>query len=369
MQEVFGSGAATNSLADIEQAHLLLIVGCNPTEGHPVVGARIKQAVRRGAKLIVIDPRAIELTRFADLHLQLRPGTNVAVLNGLANVIIAEGLADERFINDRTENYAAFREVVANYTPQRVEEISGIPADVLRRAARMYATSGASMAFHGLGVTEHRTGSYGVMAVANLAIVTGNVGRPGVGVNPLRGQNNVQGLCDIGALPNVLPGYQKPDDPAVRARFEQTWGRAIPQTPGWKLPEMYDAALAGKLRAMWIVGYDVAQSDPNTSLVRRALASLDFLVVSDLFPSETAQLADVVLPAAGALEKDGTFTNGERRIQRAAPSSRSARRCQVRLGGNLRGGHGDGIPHELRPAGGDLGRDRLPRPDVCRCVV
>ncbi|MFI5378448.1 MAG: formate dehydrogenase subunit alpha [Tepidisphaerales bacterium] len=316
MQEVFGSGAATNSLADIEMARLLLIVGCNPTEGHPVVGARIKQAVRRGAKLIVIDPRAIELTRWADVHLQLRPGTNVAVLNGLAQVIIAEGLADEQFICQRTENYEAFRDAVAAYTPQRVEEISGVDADSLRRAARMYATSGASMACHGLGVTEQRTGSWGVMALANLAILTGNVGRPGVGINPLRGQNNVQGSCDMGALPNVLPGYQKPDDPAVQARFEQAWARPLPASPGWKLPEMYDAALAGKLHAMWIIGYDVAQSDPNTALVHRALASLDFLVVSDLFLNETAQRADVVLPAAGALEKDGTCTNGERRIQR-----------------------------------------------------
>jgi len=316
MQEVFGTGAATNSLADIDVARLILVVGCNPTEAHPVIGARIKRAARRGVQLIVIDPRKIELTRYADVHLQLRPGTNIAVLNGMAHVIIAEGLAEERFIANRTENYEVFRETVASYTPERVEEISGVPADLLRKAARLYASSGASMACHGLGVTEHRTGSYGVMALANLAILTGNVGRPGTGINPLRGQNNVQGSCDVGALPNVLTAYQKPTDPDVRARFEAAWGWPVPQQPGWKIPEMWEAALSGKLKAMWIVGYDAAQTEPNIKLVREALSGLDFLVVSDLFMSETARLADVVLPAAGALEKDGTFTNGERRVQR-----------------------------------------------------
>jgi formate dehydrogenase alpha subunit len=316
MQEVIGSGAATNSLADIEHAKLLLVIGCNPTEGHPVVGARIKQAARRGMKLIVIDPRKIELAERADVHLQLRPGTNVAVLHGLAHVIIQENLANEQFIAERTENYDAYRQCVARYTPARVEEISGVPADLLRQAARLYATSGASMSCHGLGMTEHRTGSYGVMALANLAILTGNVGRPGTGINPLRGQNNVQGSCDMGALPNVLPGYQKVDDPGAVARFQRAWGNPLPSEPGWKIPEMYDAALDGKLKAMWIVGYDVAQSDPNTRHVQRALASLEFLVVSDLFLNQTTRWADVVLPAAGALEKDGAFTNGERRIQR-----------------------------------------------------
>ncbi len=316
MQEVLGTGAATNSLADIEQARLILMVGCNPTEGHPVTGARIKRAVRGGTRLIVIDPRRIELAGYADVHLQLRPGTNVAVLNGLAHVILTEGLADQGFIRERTENFEAYRALVESYPPERVEEISGVPADLLRRAARLYATSSASMACHGLGVTEHRTGSHGVMALANLAILTGNIGRPGTGVNPLRGQNNVQGSCDMGALPNILTASQKPDDPEVRARFEAEWGRPLPRTPGWKIPEMYEAALAGKLKALWVVGYDLAQTDPNTELVRRALSSLELLVVSDLFPNETTACADVVFPAAGGLEKEGTFTNGERRIQR-----------------------------------------------------
>jgi formate dehydrogenase alpha subunit len=316
MQEVIGTGAATNSLADIDLAKMILVVGCNPTEGHPVTGARIKRAARRGTRLVVIDPRKIELTRYAEVHLQLRPGTNVAVLNGLAHVIIAEGLADEEFISARTENFQAYCDTVALYTPERVEEISGVPAALLRKAARLYATSGASMAVHGLGVTEHLTGSYGVMALANLAILTGNIGRPGTGINPLRGQNNVQGSCDVGALPNVLTAYQKPSDHDVRALYEAEWGRPLPQQPGWKIPEMWEAAREGKLKAMWIVGYDAAQTEPNTRLVRDALGSLDILVVSDLFMSETARLAHVVLPAAGALEKDGTFTNGERRVQR-----------------------------------------------------
>lgn len=316
MQEVFGTGAATNSLADIDAARLILVVGCNPTEGHPVTGARIKRAVRHGTKLIVIDPRKIELTRYADVHLQLRPGTNVAVLNGLAHVIIFEELADRAFIAARTENFEALRDTVASYTPERVEEISGVPAALIRKAARLYSTSEASMAVHGLGVTEHRTGSYGVMALANLAILTGNVGRPGTGINPLRGQNNVQGSCDVGALPNVLTAYQKMGDPEVRERFESAWGRPVPQAPGWKIPEMWEAALDGRLRAMWIMGYDAAQTDPNTHMVRQALDSLDFLVVSDLFMNETGKFADVVLPAAATLEKDGTFTNGERRVQR-----------------------------------------------------
>ncbi|MCL4504805.1 MAG: formate dehydrogenase subunit alpha [Chloroflexi bacterium] len=316
MQEVIGTGAATNSLADIEKARLILIAGCNPTEGHPVTGARIKRAVRNGTKLVVIDPRKIELTRYADVHLQLRPGTNLAVFNGLAHVIIAEKLVDYEFVDKRTENFDAYWETVAQYTPERVEEISGVPADLLRKAARMYATSGASMAFHGLGVTSHLTGSYGVMALADLAILTGNIGRPGTGINPLRGQNNVQGSCDVGALPNVLTAYQKPGDTAVRARYEALWGHPLPQTVGLRIPDMWEAAQAGRLKAMWIMGYDAAQTEPNTELVRRAIGSLEFLVVSELFMSETARLAHVILPAASALEKDGTFTNGERRIQR-----------------------------------------------------
>ena len=316
MMEVFGTWAATNSLKDIDQAKLLMIIGSNPTEGHPVTGARIKRAVRRGAKLIVIDPRKIELCRYADVHLQLRAGTNVAVFNGMANVILEEGLYDEDFIRARTENFEAWVELMKKYTPEKVEEISGVPPDLLRKAARLYATSGASMSCHGLGVSEHRWGSYGIMTMCNLAALTGNIGRPGTGINPLRGQNNVQGSCDVGSVPVYYTSYQKLDDPKVRSLFEEITGHPLPQRKGWKLPEMWDAALDGRLKGAWIIGYDVAQTDPNLNKVRAALSKLDFLIVHDLFFNETAKYAHLVLPGASFVEKDGTFTNGERRIQR-----------------------------------------------------
>lgn len=316
MMEVFGTWAATNSLNDLEKTKLLMLLGANPTEAHPVTGARIKRAIRRGAKLIVIDPRKIELCRYADVHLQLRPGTNVALLNGIANVIVTEGLYDKDFIAARTENIEAWLEVIKNYPPERVTEITGVPADKIRQAARLYAGSGASMCAHGLGMTEHKYGSYGIMALCNLAILTGNVGRPGTGINPLRGQNNVQGSCDVGSMPVYFNSYQKLNDPAVRTKFETETGRALPQRLGWKVPEMWDAALSGDLRAMWVMGYDVAQTDPNLLKVRAALGKLEFLAVTDLFFNETCKFAHLVLPAASFVEKDGTFTNGERRVQR-----------------------------------------------------
>ncbi|MCS7049313.1 MAG: formate dehydrogenase subunit alpha [Verrucomicrobiae bacterium] len=316
MMEVFGTWAATNSLNDIEQAKLLFLIGANPTEGHPVTGARIKRAIRRGLKLIVADPRRIELCRYAEVHLQLRPGTNVALLNGLAHIIVREGWHNREFIARRTENFDAWWEVVQQYTPERVEAITGVPPDRLYRAAELYATSGASMSAHGLGMTEHKYGSHGVMALCNLALLTGNVGRPGTGINPLRGQNNVQGSCDVGSMPIYFTAYQKLNDPAVRQKFLDVTGRPMPERPGWKIPQMWDAALAGQLRGLWVIGYDVAQTDPNLNKVHRALRQLEFLVVTDLFFNETCRFAHLVLPAASFLEKDGTFTNGERRIQR-----------------------------------------------------
>ncbi len=316
MMEVFGTWAATNSLVDLDQAKLMMIVGANPTEGHPVTGARIKRAVRRGCKLIVIDPRKIELCRYADVNLHLKPGTNVALFNGMANVILEEGLHDREFISRRTENFEAWVETVKRYTPERAQALTGVPAEDIRRAARLYATSGASLCAHGLGVSEHKWGSYGIMTMCNLAILTGNVGRPGTGINPLRGQNNVQGSCDVGSVPVSYTAYQSLSDPRVRALFQEITGRPLPEKKGFKLPEMWDAALEGKLRGMWIIGYDVAQTDPNLNKVRAALAKLDFLVVHDLFFNETAKYAHLVLPGASFVEKDGTFTNGERRIQR-----------------------------------------------------
>lgn len=316
MMETLGASAATNSIRDLDDAKLIMVVGANPTESHPVLGARIKQAKRRGVPLIVVDPRRTELARLADLHLRLRPGTNVALLNGLGHVIAAEGLMDKSFIDSRTEGLDDWLETVKACTPEVTETITGVPARSVVEAARRYATSGASMCVHGLGVTEHRWGSHGVIALCNLALATGQIGRPGTGINPLRGQNNVQGASDVGCLPTYFAGYQSLEDPVLAARHQQITGRPLPKPRGMKTPDMWDAALEGRLKGLWIIGYDVAQTDPNLKKVREALRRVDFLVVQDLFMSETAQLAHLVIPGASFLEKDGTFTNLERRIQR-----------------------------------------------------
>lgn len=316
MMETLGTSAATNSIEDIDLTKLILIVGANPTESHPVVGARIKQAHRRGIPLIVIDPRRTELARLADLHLQLRPGTNVALLNGLGHVIVKEGLIDHVFTSQRTEGLDEWVKTVADCQPENTEQITGVPAHLIREAARRYAMSGASLSMHGLGMTEHRWGSHGVMALVNLALATGNIGRRGTGINPLRGQNNVQGASDVGCLPTYFSGYQSLDDPGLARLHQQITGRPLPTKRGMKTPDMWDAALAGRLKALWIIGYDVAQTDPNLKKVHEALRKVEFLVVQDLFMSETAKFAHLVLPGASFLEKDGTFTNLERRIQR-----------------------------------------------------
>jgi len=316
MMEVLGASAATNSINDLDHAKLILVVGANPIESHPVVGARLKQAVRRGAALIVVDPRRTELARLADLHLRLRPGTNVALLNGLGHVLAEEGLLDRSFIAARTEGVEDWLKTVGPCTPEEAERITGVPADLIRETARRYATSGASLCMHGLGVTEHRWGSHGVIALCNLALATGNYGRPGTGINPLRGQNNVQGASDMGCLPTYFAGYQKLDDPDLAARHEAVTGRPLPTRRGLMIPQMWDAALEGRLKGLWIIGYDVAQTDPNLKKVHAALAKLEFLVVQDLFLSQTARFAHLVIPGASFLEKDGTFTNLERRIQR-----------------------------------------------------
>ncbi len=321
MREAFGTGAATNSFADIEAADLLLVVGANATEAHPVVGARIKQAALRGAGasrnvLIVIDPRRTELAGMADIHLQLRAGTNVALFNSLACVVVREGLANADFLARRVEGWEEYQAFIHDQTPERWESVTGVPAGLVREAARRYAAASRPMMLHGLGVTEHMQGSEGVMLLCNLALLVGAIGRPGVGVNPLRGQNNVQGAADMGCQPDLLPGYQRVDDPVVRAHFEAVWGRALPTAPGRTLPRMYDGMRAGDVRALIVFGEDVVQTDPDATAVRAALSALDLLVVIELFLSETAKLADVVLPGASFLEKDGTFTNGERRIQR-----------------------------------------------------
>jgi formate dehydrogenase major subunit len=316
MMETLGASAATNSIRDLDRARLILVVGANPTESHPVIGAKILQLARRGVPLIVIDPRKTEVARAATLHLQLRPGSNVALLNALGHVIVQQGLLDRAFIAQRTEGLEDWLEAVKAYDPDRAERLTGVPAEDIRRAARLYASSGASLSVHGLGVTEHRWGSHGVIALCNLALATGNIGRSGTGINPLRGQNNVQGASDSGCLPNYFTGYQPLDDPEVAARYLAMTGRPLPSARGMKIPDMWDAALEGRLKGLWIIGYDVAQTDPNLKRVREALSRIEFLVVQDLFMSQTARFAHLFLPGASFLEKDGTFTNLERRIQR-----------------------------------------------------
>jgi formate dehydrogenase alpha subunit len=310
-----GESGGTNSFEDIDLTRCLLLTGANPTEGHPVVGARMKEAVLRGAKLIVIDPRRIELAAMADVFLQLRPGTNVAVYNGLAHVIVRDGLCDEAFLSERADFVEAFKAHVAGYDPERVEAISGVPAKELERAARLYASTGPASIFYGLGVTEQSQGVSGVRTLTNLAILTGNLGKRGAGSNPLRGQNNVQGSSDMGALPNYLTMYRLTTDDAVRGAFEARWGRALPKERGLMIPEMFDAAIARKLRAMYVFGEDIAQTDPDVGHVEEALRSLDLLVVHDLFENVTSRFAHVLLPGSSFLEKTGTFTNAERRIQ------------------------------------------------------
>ena len=317
LTRAFGSGAMTNSIDDLEQAEAIFVIGSNTTECHPVIGAAIKRAALSGrTRLIVADPRAIELTEVADLHLRHKPGTDVALINALAHVILKEGLQDERFIKGRTEGFDAVAEAVAPYTPELAAKTTGVPAEDIVRAARLYAGASVASIVYSMGITQHTTGTDNVLALANLAMLTGNIGKPGAGVNPLRGQNNVQGACDMGALPDVYPGYQKVADEQARGKFEAAWGVSLPESPGLTVVEMIDAAADGALKALYIMGENPMLSDPDVNHVEEALGKLDFLVVQDIFLSETAELADVVLPAAGFAEKAGCFTNTERRVQR-----------------------------------------------------
>lgn len=315
MKKMLGTGAATNSFDDIEQARTILIAGANPTENHPIVGARIKQQVRRGARLIVIDPRRIELTQYADVHLALRPGTNIPLLHALAHVIISEGLYDAEFVRDRVDDFEKFSRFVSADTPERVAKICGVEAQDIRKAAHLYASSKPAMCFHGLGMTEHLQGTEGVMGLVNLALLTGNLGRAGMGINPLRGQNNVQGAAVMGCEPGSLTGSAPIEE--ARMRFESAWGERLPTTRGLNLLEMMDGVAAGRLKGMYVVGYDILLTLANTASVRRALGELELVIVQDLFMNETArEFGTVFLPAATAFEKDGTFMNAERRIQR-----------------------------------------------------
>ncbi|VVD78712.1 formate dehydrogenase subunit alpha [Pandoraea pneumonica] len=324
LKQTLGESAGTQTFKSIEHADVILVMGANPTDGHPVFASRLKRRVREGAKLIVIDPRRIDIVNGphikAEFHLPLRPGTNVAMVNALAHVIVTEGLLDEAFIAERCEDraFAQWREFVAlpENSPEAVSVATGVPAEAIRGAARLYATGGNAAIYYGLGVTEHSQGSTTVMGIANLAMATGNVGREGVGVNPLRGQNNVQGSCDMGSFPHELPGYRHVSDTTVRAEFEAAWGVALEAEPGLRIPNMFDAAIHGSFKGLYCQGEDIVQSDPNTQHVAAAMTAMECIVVQDIFLNETAKYAHVLLPGTTFLEKDGTFTNAERRISR-----------------------------------------------------
>ena len=324
LSQTFGTSAGTQNFDSVEHCDVAIVIGANPHAAHPVFASRLRKRLWEGAKLIVIDPRRIEMVEYphvkADYHLPLLPGTNVAVLTALAHVIVKEGLVNEKFVRERCdmEAFREWAEFVADErnSPESVAKVSGVPAEAIRGAARLYATGGNGAIYYGLGVTEHSQGSTAVMAIANLAMATGNIGRPGVGVNPLRGQNNVQGSCDMGSFPHEFSGYRHVATDAVRASFEKDWGVALDKEPGLRIPNMLDAAVDGEFKGLYIQGEDILQSDPNTKHVAAGLAAMECVVVQDLFLNETANYAHVFLPGSTFLEKDGTFTNAERRVQR-----------------------------------------------------
>jgi formate dehydrogenase alpha subunit len=312
-----GSGAMTNSIPEFEtDTNCFLIIGSNTSEGHPLIATRTLKAKKRGAKIIVLDPRKNQIGHWADIFYTFRPGSDAAIFNGLMNVIINENLQDEAFIAERTEDFEALKKLVAEYTPEKVAEISGVPADGIREIARTYAKGKPAAIVYAMGITQHTTGVDNVKSTSNLAMLCGNLGIPGGGVNPLRGQNNVQGACDMGGLPNVYSGYQAVTIPEVQKKFQEAWGSAGPLTVGLTVTEMLHAAQEGKVRALYVMGENPMVSDPDINHVRHCLEQTEFLVVQDIFLTETAQLAHVVLPGASFAEKDGTFTNTERRVQR-----------------------------------------------------
>jgi len=313
----FGSGAMTNSIPEFEtDSNCFLIIGSNTSEGHPLIATRVLKAKKRGAKVIVLDPRKNQIGHWADIYYSFRPGSDVAIFNALMNVIISEGLQDEAFIAERTEDFEALKMLVSDYTPEKVAEISGIPAEGLREIARTYAKGKPAAIIYAMGITQHTTGVDNVKSTSNLAMLCGNMGIPGGGVNPLRGQNNVQGACDMGGLPNVYPGYQAVTNPEIQKKLQDAWGSAAPLTVGLTVTEMLHATQEGKVRALYIMGENPMVSDPDLNHVRHCLEQTEFLVVQDIFLTETAQMAHVVLPGASFAEKDGTFSNTERRVQR-----------------------------------------------------
>jgi formate dehydrogenase major subunit len=315
MQNTFGTGAATNSIEDIKQTNCILVIGANPTESHPVTGAKLKQFAMKSGTTIVIDPRETEIARYATYHLAPRPGTNVAIMNMMMYYIIKHELVDAQFIQNRTEGFSNFKQSIQQLDMDALEKITSVDKTLVEQAAIAYASAENAMSFHGLGVTEHSQGTVAVMLIAELAMITGNIGRPGVGVNPLRGQNNVQGAADMGAQPHQGAGYLSAYDEISQQIYSHHYGVETPISTGYKIPEMFDAAISGELKCLWIIGEDVVQTDPNTQKVKQALDNLELLVVQELFMTETAKQADVVLPASSFFEKNGSFTNGERRIQ------------------------------------------------------
>ena len=329
MQQSFGTGAGTNPATDIPLADLLFVIGANPTSAHPVTGAKIKQQALSGAKLIVIDPVKTELARLADYHLQLRPGTNIAVLNMMQYFIVEAGLVDYKFIEERCEGGLEFTEKIKELDIDAMAIISGLDKDHVKEAALAYASANNAMEFHGLGVTEHSQGSQTVMLISNLAMLTGNIGRPGVGVNPLRGQNNVQGAADMGCQPHHGPGYMWMDQKEVQDYYQDRFNLPTPTTVGKKIPEMFDGAIDGSVKALWIFAEDVVQTDPNTHHVIKSMNALDLLVVQEIFMSETAKMADVILPGSTFLEKSGTFTNAERRVQQVNAAVKPLEGCKT----------------------------------------
>jgi len=311
-----GSGAMTNTITELGDASTILAIGTNTTEAHPIAALQVKDAVRKGAKLIVANPKEIELCRFAAVFLQHKPGTDVPLLMGMMRVILEEGLEDKAFIADRCENFESFEKSLEAFDLDTVEKLTGVAQDKIIKAARIYATQTPSSIIYCMGITQHVHGTDNVLAVSNLALLTGNIGKPSTGVNPLRGQNNVQGACDIGCLPNVYPGYQQVTSPDARSKFESAWGVELSDKAGLTHTEIFDALLEGRIKSLYMVGENPVLSEANASHAIEAMEKADFMVVQDIFMTETAELADVVLPGAAFAEKDGTFTNTERRVQR-----------------------------------------------------
>ena len=313
----FGSGAMTNSIADLAESNCFLITGSNTTENHPVISTVVKRAItQKGAKLILVDPRGIDLAKFATVWLRHKPGTDIAWINGMLNIIISENLLNTQFVAERTENYEALKEAVKKYTPEYVESITTIPKEDLILAARLYAQSGASAIIYAMGITQHITGTDAVKSLANLSMLTGHIGRPGTGVNPLRGQNNVQGACDMGCLPGNFTAYLQVANEEHRKKFEEAWGVSLNPKPGLTIPKIIEAVDKGTIKALMIMGENPMMSDPDLAHVEHALDKLDLLVVQDIFLNETARMADVVLPSSAWAEKDGTYSSTERRVQR-----------------------------------------------------